>query len=288
MNEIITPFSQIRYIDKEFMPAGTPVWTDNVGIITGAGRSRFWWRSDFFSMHILSRGRGFVRVQSSTHSLARGEMFCLWPGYEFEYYKNPDEPWEVYWLNLTGVEVRQYVERCGFAEGRFVVKPPKTEAVIGLFAEIFGCFLPAEQFRPYRLVSQLYAILDGSCHYDKVSIIGENAGDPARVLVDKAKAVFASGGNFAMNVSELAAHLKISRSTLFQAFRKTLGISPITYLLRTRLERAKYLLKNTSFKIAVIAEMSGFGHEKYFQLFFRKSEKIPPGQWRKSHSVEKH
>lgn len=46
----------------------------------------------------------------------------------------------------------------------------------------------------------------------------------------------------AKNIDELAETLRVGRTKLFLAFREKLGITPVVYLRRARVERVKQLL----------------------------------------------
>ena len=91
----------------------------------------------------------------------------------------------------------------------------------------------------------------------------------------------ASGRPGGLNVSEMAAALQVSRTTLFTAFRDVLGITPIEFLTRKRLERAKDLMRRSRRPLRVIARMSGFGEPKYFLRRFKQCEGMTPTEWQR-------
>ncbi|MGG1519303.1 AraC family transcriptional regulator [Paenibacillus oryzisoli] len=84
-----------------------------------------------------------------------------------------------------------------------------------------------------------------------------------------------------LTLPDLAQYLYISESHLRLLFRKTLGISPSTYLRQLRLQRAKELLVNTSYSLKEIAELSGFESLNHFSRVFSTYESVPALQYRK-------
>ncbi|MEE1198283.1 MAG: helix-turn-helix transcriptional regulator [Acutalibacteraceae bacterium] len=58
--------------------------------------------------------------------------------------------------------------------------------------------------------------------------------------------------------------------------------SPIQFILKIRIERAKELLDFTDKSIADIAESSGFQDQNYFARIFKKQVGLSPTQYRKS------
>ncbi|GAE87823.1 transcriptional regulator [Acetivibrio straminisolvens JCM 21531] len=67
-----------------------------------------------------------------------------------------------------------------------------------------------------------------------------------------------------------------------------MGISPINYLLKVRVERAKELLRDTDNRISDIALSVGFSNQQRFNDIFKKYVKLTPLQYRKNVQVKKH
>jgi two-component system, response regulator YesN len=71
-------------------------------------------------------------------------------------------------------------------------------------------------------------------------------------------------------LTDLAAHVDVSRSYLSFLFKKETGLSFSKYLTRKRIDKSKKLLKETSDKIYVIAEQVGFDNPYYFSKVFKE------------------
>ena len=84
-----------------------------------------------------------------------------------------------------------------------------------------------------------------------------------------------------ISMDKLAEVANISKYHLSRAFKEYTGMPPIEYVIETRLENAKYLLKNTELPIPVIAQLSGVGTEQYMSRLFRRKYDITPKQYRK-------
>ena len=63
-------------------------------------------------------------------------------------------------------------------------------------------------------------------------------------------------------------------------FAKALGRSPKDEMIRVRLTRAKQLLAETDFSLAMVAEKVGFEHAEYLSVIFKKKTGLTPGQFR--------
>lgn len=83
----------------------------------------------------------------------------------------------------------------------------------------------------------------------------------------------------AMTLSELANVAGVSRFHFARLFRVSTGYSPMAYLLRKRIERAKSLLGRGGMPICEIAAMLGFSDQSHFSRTFRKLEGVTPKQF---------
>lgn len=92
--------------------------------------------------------------------------------------------------------------------------------------------------------------------------------------------------NYASPVSleDLAKVAIVSKSTLIHAFKLAFDTTPIKYINRIRLEKAKALLLNTDSSISEISEMVGFQSLHYFSRYFKSHENISPVEYRQRYS----
>lgn len=67
-------------------------------------------------------------------------------------------------------------------------------------------------------------------------------------------------------------------------FKKETGVSFSEYLLATRMEAAKDMLRDTNLNIATICEKVGYSDSKYFAKTFMKEAGLKPNQYRKLYS----
>lgn len=93
--------------------------------------------------------------------------------------------------------------------------------------------------------------------------------------------------NFERDISlgDVAKYVFLSPSYFTRAFKDEVGLSPINYLLKLRVERAKELLEDTDHKISDIALSVGFSNQQRFNEIFKKYSRMTPLQYRKSISI---
>ncbi|HEX7975967.1 MAG TPA: ATP-binding protein, partial [Anaerolineales bacterium] len=82
--------------------------------------------------------------------------------------------------------------------------------------------------------------------------------------------------------SELAAHLAVSDRYLTRCFHQEMGITPVAYLNRYRIRKARELIEKRIFSITEVAQMVGFSDSNYFGRVFREEVGIPPSAYPKT------
>jgi len=85
-------------------------------------------------------------------------------------------------------------------------------------------------------------------------------------------------------LAEMADHCGIQRTQFGKVFQKLTGSTPMEYLFRIRMERAKTLLRETDIKIIDIAFECGYGSSQYFANTFKHATGETPSEYRKHYS----
>ena len=88
--------------------------------------------------------------------------------------------------------------------------------------------------------------------------------------------------NYTKNImlKEIAGYLALSESRFSHIFKEHAKISPVQYIIKSRIDKAKELLKGTDKKITEIAFETGFSDLTYFNRTFKKLEKQTPSAFR--------
>lgn len=83
-----------------------------------------------------------------------------------------------------------------------------------------------------------------------------------------------------LTLADIAAAACISRFHFARLFRARTGCSPMAYVMRLRLERAREMLARDDRCIADTAAALGFYDQSHFTRTFRRVHGIPPRQFR--------
>lgn len=100
-------------------------------------------------------------------------------------------------------------------------------------------------------------------------------------LVQSLKKRIENDFRYPLSMNSLAKELKVTPVHMARIFRMIVGISPLEYVHRLRLEEAYRLLSASSMNVSEVAMEVGFDDANYFSRLFRKKMGMPPGLVRK-------
>lgn len=100
-------------------------------------------------------------------------------------------------------------------------------------------------------------------------------------FVGKALALMHGGPSRDWTIEDLAKEVGLSRSVLAERFVDLVGIPPMHYLAKWRMQIAAGLLRSNHANIATIAAETGYGSEAAFSRAFKKIVGVPPSAWRR-------
>jgi transcriptional regulator GlxA family with amidase domain len=80
-------------------------------------------------------------------------------------------------------------------------------------------------------------------------------------------------------VAQLAKAAALSRSAFFERFTRTVGVTPMAYLLAWRMAVARDLLRRQEVGIEEVAERVGYGSASTFSTAFSRHVGQPPGRY---------
>jgi transcriptional regulator GlxA family with amidase domain len=88
----------------------------------------------------------------------------------------------------------------------------------------------------------------------------------------------------ANTIEEIITHVPSSRRNLVRRFKQVTGLTPIEYLQKTRIEKAKQLLEQNRDSIVEVMLESGYNDLKTFRSLFKKNVGMTPKMYREKFS----
>ena len=117
---------------------------------------------------------------------------------------------------------------------------------------------------------------------------GFQSGGLARWQVKRALTYIEAHLGSKMEARELADLVSFSKGHFCRAFKRSLGVPPMGYVVIRRVERAKQMLTTTREQLTDIALACGFTDQSHFNRTFSRMVGTSPGRWRRviAHEIQ--
>lgn len=120
-----------------------------------------------------------------------------------------------------------------------------------------------------------------------ISVMAAEKGEKWKKVLDKALIYLEENySNPNLSAEDIAVHARYSTSYLRRIFKETYDCSPIDYLFKLRMEKAKTLLATTKMSTSNIAESVGYTNTKYFYKLFKKDTGLTATEYRKAQAMK--
>ncbi len=151
------------------------------------------------------------------------------------------------------------------------------------FGGIFG--QPVDYFEKVRRIDDIRSLRLWVTNY--ISWVADYSNSQLNVVqtdaVIKAKHyIMEHYQNPDLTLKEVAEYVDLSEKYFTTKFTKECGETFLAYLTGLRVQKAKELIKTTTFKMYEIGEMVGYNNPEHFNRIFKKSTGMSPAQYRKA------
>ncbi|MBD2871768.1 AraC family transcriptional regulator [Paenibacillus arenilitoris] len=242
-------------------------------------------RIECYSFHFVREGR--VRLEFDGHhvELQKDDMFCLFPGRTYYYCMLPsDEPLQMSWIAVDGDRVEGLLELAELSPDRPYREKLAASSVKTTADRLIAALAVAEKWNPavslslQALVCELFA-----------GLVPESATVPSSEPAGWIKGcmdyieLHATEGISVQQVAEFAG---VNRSHFSYVFASQVGLPPMKYIQKVRMEKAKRFLRETDATITEIAFSLGYpslySFTRAFKIYFDSS----PSTVRKARRAE--
>lgn len=237
---------------------------------------------DFYLMHLVLSGKGAFTLNGNRHELAAGDTFLIRPEELISYESDPDHPWRYRWIAFTGTMASELLHGAGFREGSPVVSLKDYRKASLYFRSIYLTFRgarPSASVRSAGFVHLLMAL------YQDSRAINAEEGQPGRHenenIHRKVIHYLSTQYSHPVSIEQMSEALGYSRAYLSRAFKRKAGVSPVSFLLKLRLDKAKLLLRERpELTIEQVSASVGLQDALYFSKQFRNQFGLSPTAYR--------
>ncbi len=229
-------------------------------------------------------GEGWYALEDGIkHPVTKSQFFILPADASHSYGSSETSPWSIYWLHFSGPAAPTAYRRL---QGLHTLgADARVGELSALFDEILIILEGHADTETAEYVDMIFQRLLAAFLYMNLWCGVNSSKERATNISIVGKATHYMNEHLSekLSLSDICGYLGYSESYFTRVFTKEVGCSPIAYLMRLKVERARNLLANTSLKINQIAFMLGFDDPYYFSKFFSKITGYSPRLFRKTH-----
>lgn len=239
---------------------------------------------DYAMLIYCTEGEGWYTIDGKTYPVKRNQYVIIPPGTPYSFGASEQDPWTIYWVHFMGKLRDEFLPASPIPATILPGEYSRLQDRIQLFEEIYSCFSMG-YIKEYMIYSSmcLYMFLASFLYLDQYRYIN---------LPNHKEYPFASRVIHYMNehvernltLDQLAAYFKYSPSHFSMLFQKETGVSPISYFIRLKIQKACQYIVLTSLKLNEISTKLGFEEPAYFSRTFTKVMGISPSEYRSRES----
>lgn len=234
-------------------------------------------REDYHNYMLFYICNGRLSVQSGGQTMVAtagqvGFLNCHKP-HEYHTIGNT----EFVWLHLDGSNTADFYQQAVRVHGGFVFDSPYAEEIKKGIYEIVFAFRNMQPIGEVRLSQKLYSLLAAMVDTNKPEKRRAADNDPVAAAMYFIRQQYMNP----ITLNDVAAYANMSQFHFCRLLKRDCGLSPHEFLILTRLNRAKHLLKTTEQPVKVIARQVDYLNVSSFTNAFTERVGISPTLFRK-------
>ncbi|SDC16025.1 AraC-type DNA-binding protein [Paenibacillus sp. UNCCL117] len=235
---------------------------------------------DYYLIHTVVAGQGVFRCRNTDYRLGPGHSFVIFPGELVRYDCEDGNPWKYRWAAFKGARAEELLAVCGLTRNAPTALAERPRRMNALYHKLEQSLRGEGQLRKELAAGGVLRLI--LAEYSTASAVGEVSKEDSPVIerqIEQAIRWLTLQYYQPISIEEMAKSLGYHRTHLSKMFKQHTGLSPMQYLLKVRMERAKLLLQE-SLTVEQVASSIGFADPLYFSKQFKKCYGLTPSEYR--------
>jgi AraC-like DNA-binding protein len=259
-------------------------------------RNEAYWRTyDYLlerkktKLHVLAyvtSGSGMLQIGEKKQELKPGMLFQVWPGNYLKITTGAADLLSFYsvhfWYGVVRWQGMQGMWHPGEGPLPFseCMKVSAGTDMYNSFADLFKTWSAKEASRVWEANIRFLHIIKTAVDCSVMQRSAEEASGARAVR--EALAYIKLHYKEPLTREKIARHVSLSPAYFSSLFKSHTGYTPVEYIHRLRLDRARQLLRTTDLSVREVAEQVGFADSFYFTRLFTKDTGISPREYRQA------
>jgi len=226
-----------------------------------------------------AHGEGEITIDFQKFIVTSGQGFYIAPHIPHRY-KASGKHWETYWIMYKGTSLDLIYHQLNL--GSFGIF--QFDAPLKLYNSIYHLLESDQAHKTIDSSALLYSLIIAQKNSLQSTLTPKTISP-----IDKLQPVIQYMRYHLdedLSLDQLAQTIDVTTYYLCKLFKNAFGLTPITYLSRLRIQRAKeLLLTQATYPIHRISGLVGYRDTSYFCHMFKKNEGVSPTEFRKTHGL---
>ncbi|MEC0229122.1 AraC family transcriptional regulator [Paenibacillus alba] len=237
---------------------------------------------DYFLIHYVISGKGVFSSQGEEYALSAGDSFVIEPEQLISYVSDESDPWHYCWIAFTGAQAAAFLSSTGLNPLVPIIHTTRNRHIPVLFRQIQQALRSKKSNAQLKSIGYLHLLLGEYCESlsasTAVGFISEAESDR---IVQQAIHYLSTQYAEPITIELMAESLGYNRAYLSRMFKRHTKVTPVTFLLQLRVDKARLLLRERlELTIEQIASSVGFYDPLYFSKQFRRWYGVSPSEYR--------
>jgi len=235
---------------------------------------------DYHLIHVVISGKGRFRIRGKQYELSAGDSFIIFPGELFEYESDSTEPWFYRWIATRGQQMDVALSSMGISASNPIICTSDYEHIPSLVNDITQALRTGDSSCDMLANGYLRLLIAAYMQHTEVNVPAQK--EPLSDIeyqIEQGIRFLTLQYSQPISIERLARSVGYHRTYYSKMFKKLTGLSPMNFLLKIRMERAK-LLMGTRLTIEQISSSVGFADPLYFSKQYRKWYGMSPSEYR--------
>lgn len=235
----------------------------------------------YYSVVFVLNGRGtYIDQEGIEYPIKKGDLFQRFPGVTHSTYIDPDSNWKECYIDF-GAEIYQFLNSMRIIRDR---QPVISGAnILNLESRVIELLTELKQCNE----SELPLVLTKTISlYQEITTISDNERDRSNWVIDRACKDFTRDFTQRIDLREYCDRYGLGYESFRKKFKSRIGLSPVQYIIRRRVDTACQILRSTDHTIGEIANDLGYKNQYEFSSQFKKITGISPNRYKNLNEIK--
>lgn len=237
---------------------------------------------NFYLFHFVEKGCGTFHTEFSSYELKAGEGFLIHPDQLVSYASHSRDPWRYRWIAFSGEGASELVKQAGFHLQQPDLRYAQDSPISGLLKTVLHAFRENRANAHLTSLGCLYMIMAEAEEKLKEQSGYTGGKSGVQQVVKQMIQYMSSQYAYPVSIEQMCSNMGYNRAYLSRIFKQQIGTSPVTYLLKLRIDKARELLRDRpELSIEQVASSVGLPDALYFSRQFSRLQGRSPSAYRK-------